>query len=149
MEKGLIFFGCLARNQVSCPQINQLLGRREKSPLVKAERSAGEEEWISFSKRGIVPNVSVCFHPHLESRLHKRALSPKLQLHFAPGHRSCPGLCQAGLMSSGRAGPGSWRPHARGFLWFILLLHGDFSGLVSAMNQVPVLLSGSVHGEGS
>lgn len=51
-------------------------------------------------------------------------------------------------MSSGRAGPGSWRPHARGFIWFILLLRGDFSGAVSAMDQVPLLLSGSAHGEG-
>lgn len=52
-------------------------------------------------------------------------------------------------MSSGRAGPGSWRPRARGFIWFVLLVRGDFSGVVSAMDQVPVLLSGSVHGEGS
>lgn len=51
-------------------------------------------------------------------------------------------------MSSGRAGPGSWRPRARGFVWFILQVPGDFSGVVSAMDQVPVLLSGSVHGEG-
>lgn len=51
-------------------------------------------------------------------------------------------------MSSGRAGPGSWRPHARGFIWFILLVRGDFSGAVSAMDQVPLLLSGSAHGEG-
>lgn len=39
-------------------------------------------------------------------------------------------------------------PCARGFIWFILLLRGDISGLVSAMDQVPALLSSSVHGEG-
>lgn len=51
-------------------------------------------------------------------------------------------------MSSGRARPGSWRPHARGFIWFVLLVCEDFSGVISAMDQVPALLSGSVHGEG-
>lgn len=51
-------------------------------------------------------------------------------------------------MSSGRAGPGSWRPRARGFICFVLLLRGDFSGVVCAMDQAPVLLSGSLRGEG-
>lgn len=64
-----------------------------------------------------------------------RGLYPNLQLHLALGHRSSCSLCQAGLMSSGRAGPGSWRPRARGFIWFILLVRADFSGVVSAMER--------------
>lgn len=51
-------------------------------------------------------------------------------------------------MSSGRAGPGSWRPRARGFICFALLVRGDFSRVVCAVDQAQALLSGSVHGEG-
>lgn len=45
-----------------CPQLNQLLGRREKSPLVKAERFVGEEELICFFRSDSLEKADCAEH---------------------------------------------------------------------------------------